>query len=108
MPIQSIDEVISRLEEIIAKCIQEKNTSGYFASLYYKVTCAVKEGIKNGDYEDGPRMERLDILFASRYINAWDAWQNKQQTTGSWDVAFKKTKNKLTLILQHLLLGINA
>jgi hypothetical protein len=108
MPIQTIDEVISCLEEIIAKCIKEKNTAGYFAALYYKVTCAVKEGIKNGDYEDGPRMERLDVLFASRYINAWNAWQNNQPTTGSWDIAFKKIKNKLTLILQHLLLGINA
>jgi hypothetical protein len=108
MPIQTIDEVISELERIIDKCISEKNTAGYFAALYYKVTCAVKEGIKNGDYEDGPRMERLDVLFASRYIDAWNAWQNKQQTTGSWDIAFKETKNKFTLILQHLLLGINA
>ena len=36
------------------------------------------------------------------------AWENKESTTASWNVAFKQTKNKFTLILQHLLLGINA
>jgi len=104
----TIDDIIIRLENIMDIAIREKDRSGYFAALYHKVTCAVKEGVARGDFEDGERMERLDVIFASRYLDAWDAWRNKEAVTASWKIAFEKTKITRTLILQHLLLGVNA
>lgn len=108
MAAQNIDEVITRLEVIIEDCIRTKNRAGYFAALYHKVTCRVKEGISNNEFEDGPRMERLDVLFANRYIAAWDEWTDKRKPTSSWQVAFESTKRSTVLVLQHLLLGMNA
>lgn len=64
----TIDEVIQLLQEIIQQSITEKSTKGYFAVLYLKVTQKVKEGIQNGTFENGPRMEKLDVIFANRYI----------------------------------------
>jgi hypothetical protein len=67
----------------------------------------VKEGIAAGRFQDGPRMERLDVIFANRYLAALEAYQAGRRTTRSWQAAFDGAKADL-LILQHLLLGINA
>ncbi|MBV5348354.1 hypothetical protein JZU61_01590, partial [bacterium] len=64
----TIEEVISALEIIIAESEQKKDPAGYFAALYQKVTIKVKEGIASGYFDDGPRMEQLDVLFAKRYL----------------------------------------
>ena len=59
----TIDDVILVLEEIILESIQNNDPLGYFASLYQRVTRKVKKGIEENYFEDGPRMEKLDILF---------------------------------------------
>lgn len=107
-PITSIDQVIDELNNIIEWSIRHNSRIGYFAVLYHRVTCRIKEGIERGEFEDGKRMERLDILFATRYIHAWQEWTNHKTPTQSWEVAFEATKNTSTIILQHMLLGINA
>lgn len=110
MPAQTIDEVIVRLEQIIATAITTDNRAGYFAALYHKVTCRVKEGIAAGEFQDGPRMERLDVVFANRYIAAFDAWtaKDKAGVSLSWQVTFEQLQKRSVLVLQHLLLGMNA
>jgi len=64
---RTIDEVIDQLDDIIALSIREQNRLGYFAALYRKVTAKVKEGIAEGRFDNGPRMERFDVTFANRY-----------------------------------------
>jgi hypothetical protein len=108
MPANTINEVLSELKVIIAESERAGDRAGYFAALYYKVTAEVKEGIDTGKFENGPRMERLDVLFANRYLAAWDQWKKGLPTTGSWAVAFEATKKRSCLFLQHLLLGMNA
>lgn len=105
---QNIDEVIAKLEAIIASCALTNNRAGYFAVLYHRVTCKIKECIANKDFEDGERMERLDVLFANRYIAAYEAWAAGLEPSASWKIAFETTSVNLPLVLQHLLLGVNA
>jgi len=104
----TIDDILLQLEDIIAESIRANNRDGYFAALYYKVTASVKEGIAKGRFENGPRMERLDVIFASRYLDALNGWKNGRSVTNSWRVAFEATKNSSLLVLQQLLLGMNA
>ncbi len=104
----TIDEVIQLLQEIIQQSITEKSTKGYFAVLYLKVTQKVKEGIQNGTFENGPRMEKLDVIFANRYIKAYYQYQAKETTSRSWEAAFVEADNYWIIVLQHLLLGMNA
>lgn len=111
MPIKSIntiDDVISSLDDIIDNAVQQENTLGYFAALYRQVTIKVKEGIANGDFENGPRMERLDVIFASRYIDAYYLFKDGQPITDSWTIAFMQAGNYWPIVLQHLLVGMNA
>lgn len=105
---RTIDEVLIELETIIADSEQQGNRLGYFAALYHKVTARVKDGITRGIFNDGARMEQLDVLFASRYLDALRCWQNDQPLTQSWKIAFEATEKRNPLILQHLLLGVNA
>lgn len=106
--INTIDEVLIQLEAIIVDAENNNSTLGYFAVLYYKVTLKVKEGIKNNFFEDGPRMETLDVIFAKRYIDAYFNWQNKKTCTKAWEYTFDHAAKNNLIVLQHLLLGMNA
>lgn len=108
MQATTIDEVLSILEAIIEESITTNNRAGYFAALYHKVTYQVKQGIAKGEFEDGTRMEQLDVMFANRYLAAYEQWKNNIKPTGSWDIAFTTVAKRRALVLQHLLLGINA
>ncbi|MHA7111576.1 DUF5995 family protein [Sunxiuqinia elliptica] len=105
---QTIDEVIDLLDHIIRVSEQNNDPAGYFAALYQQVTIQVKEGIANNFFDDSPRMEQLDVLFAQRYLDAWYAWQDGAAVTGSWQQAFAVSHNYWPIVLQHLLLGMNA
>lgn len=104
----TVDEVIIQLEKIITYCEINNNRAGYFAVLYHKVTCKVKDCIANKDFEDGIRMERLDVTFANRYLYAFYSWIAGKPTTNSWKIAFDAVAQDKPLVLQHLLLGMNA
>jgi len=108
MPLKNIDEVIADLENIMAGCIAQNSRAGYFTVLYHRVTCRIKEGIQHKEFEDNERMERLDVIFAQRYIDAWNTWKAGGTPTASWKTAFEAAANSNTIVLQHLLLGINA
>lgn len=108
MIIQTIDEVIAALENIISECEKNQNPLGYFPALYKRVTQKVKNEIAAGFFEDGPGMERLDIVFANRFLEAWFAWQSNEPITKSWQKAFELSDKYRPIVLQHLLMGINA
>src|ERR1700749_2778738 len=100
MPENTIDNILAQLESIIAESVQTNSRMGYFAALYYKVTAGVKAGIAKGQFENGPRMDKFDVLFASRYLDALTAWKNKQHVTTSWQIAFEAVESSSFLVLQ--------
>lgn len=108
MQATSLDEVITHLDTIISACTQQPSRLGYFACLYRKMTIAVKEGIAGNLFADGPRMEKLDVIFASRYLTAYDAFTQNAAATKSWQIAFEAAAKNDYVVLQHLILGINA
>ncbi len=105
---RTIDEVIVRLDDVIAAARRDRSRLGYFAVLYRNVTAGVKQGIIEERFQDGARMERLDVIFANRYLHALDAYRRGERTSGCWVAAFRAAESRRPLILQHLLLGISA
>jgi hypothetical protein len=105
---RSIEDVIEDLGEVIALCREEESPAGYFPALYRGVTVGVRDWIRDGRFDDGARMERLDVVFADRYLDAWRKWRAKRPTTRAWTIAFDATGDWSPTTLQHLLLGINA
>ena len=108
MPPQSIDEVLRRLDQIIADARRRESRNGYFAALYRDVTARVAAAIEAGEFQDNARMERLDVAFARRYLDALKARGTETGPTRSWARTFEAAERWRPLILQHLLLGMNA
>lgn len=104
----SIDDVIKSLEVIIGETVAAESALGYFAVLYHKVTVKVKIAIGEDFFDDGLRMEKLDIVFAQRYIEAYYSWKQNRPVSASWEAAFSLAENNQLLVIQHLLLGMNA
>ncbi len=95
---------------IVDQCKQEQLRAGYFAVLYRFVTLRIKEGIVNGEFDDNDRMEQLDTIFAQRFFDAFDGHYNNSgmPVSQSWVHAFDSAESANFIIMQHLLLGINA
>lgn len=108
MKASTIDEVIELLEEIITDSKAQQSTMGYFAALYQKVTISVKEKLNTAYFDDDQRMELLDVQFANRYFDAYFNTKNGNSITQSWEKAFNYSTDNKLIVLQHLLLGMNA
>lgn len=105
---ETIDAVIQQLNTIVAEAKHRAHRIGYFAALYKRMTMAVAEGIRTGVFEDGARMEKLDVLFAKRYLDAYAAFCGGQACTRSWRFVFTACESNDLTVIQHLLLGINT
>lgn len=105
---ETIEQVLESLDVIIFETKQEKSALGYFAVLYRRVTWKVKKGIDTGYFEDGRRMERLDVVFAGRYIDAYNNYKKNLPVSKSWKKAFDQASSFWPITFQHLLLGMNA
>ena len=106
---ESIDGVLLSLDRVIEWSKENSSRLGYFAALYRKVTRAVKAGIADGSFADGPRMERLDVIFANRYLDALERYHSERESTPhAWRLAFETAEQWWPIVLQHLLLGMNA
>ena len=105
---QTVPEVIEALGAFIQEAEAANSRLGLFPALYRKVTVRVHEGIRQGRFQDGERMARLDVAFANRYLEAYDAYRNGRPCGACWRVAFDATHRWRPMVLQHLLLGMAA
>src|SRR6478735_10318189 len=108
MIVTTIPQVLNKLDEIIHWCENAGSRQGYFAALYRRMTLAVLEEMQHNGFADNIRMEKLDVIFASRYIDAWSTYQNKQSVTKGWQIAFSSCENSSLTVIQHLILGMNT
>lgn len=108
MAVTTIDEVLAALNATIDDARRDASRIGYFAALYRRVTQSIKDGVAAGRFQNGPLVEQLDVLFANRYFDALTRFRSGQQATLSWMVACKAARDPLPLIVQQLLLAMNA
>jgi hypothetical protein len=105
---RSIDEVIAQLDVVVDWSVAAGSRAGYFAALYRAVTAEVRTGIREGRFDDAERMERFDVVFANRYLDALALHLRGERPTGCWAFAFAALDEYWPIVLQHLLLGMNA
>lgn len=104
----TINEVIQCLDEIIEISKTEQCAIGLFTTLYREVTVQIKNGIANGEFQNPERMEKLDVIFANRYLKAYYQFKAKEKCSECWEFSFIKGEEYWPITVQHLLLGINA
>ncbi|MGV9711251.1 DUF5995 family protein [Gordonia sp. NPDC003424] len=109
--VTTIDDVVTALDGIIAWAHDAPSRLGYFAAMYKRITLAVKKAIADGVFDDGPRMERLDVAFAARYLDAVNRWFHPDRygsPTRSWRTTFTHAADPDPILVQHMLSGINS
>ncbi len=78
--------------------------------MYRNVTVAVLAAIRTGGFFDNDEaIENLTTVFADLYFEAYDRYRRNDQAAHCWSMAFEAAESpQPRMILQHLLLGMNA
>lgn len=105
---RTVDEVIEKLDEIVVSARRQRARWGYFASLYKRMTVAMKTGIEGTRFSDPDRVAAVDVAFAERYFVAFETWRTGGEPLKTWRTAFDATQRRRYLVFQHLLGGMNA
>lgn len=110
MQATNIDDVLVKLKGIIDNHRDRGSPLVFFPAVYRVTTARVRAGIQNGSFVDGARMERLATTFANRYLAALDAAAagGGVGPARAWQVTFAAATRQHTMMLQHVLLGMNA
>jgi hypothetical protein len=109
--LQSIDEVLDELDDIIETTVEEGSPLALFAYVYRRTTARIAEGIAQNEFDDPARMERFDVDFAMKYIRAFWRYRHDKSIPFAWQIAFNavgEESGREPIILQHVLLGMNA
>lgn len=108
MSTTEIDVVVTQLDLAVAAARQRRDRSGWFAAMYAQTTRTVRDQVAAGRFDDPDRMGRFVTCFAGRYLDPLEASLAGRPVPRSWQVAFDVARSDDHVILQHLLLGINA
>jgi hypothetical protein len=105
-----LDATLHRLDRIIEDSCTERSHLGVFPAMYRTVTAAVRDAVRTGGFfDDDERIEHLTVVFAGRYFEAYDRYRSREEAARCWAVAFETAESPhRRMILQHLLLGMNA
>ena len=100
-----VDEMDSRLEPLAASC----DHKAAFAFMYRQVTDAVARA-EPGFFRSAASLDRLDVVFASFYFDAYDTWRHGRRSNvpEAWRIAFAAADERRVQGIGDMLLGMNA
>ncbi|HEY5372595.1 MAG TPA: DUF5995 family protein [Polyangiaceae bacterium] len=107
MQATDIDDVLVKLRGVIDT--HRGSPLVFFPAVYRATTARVQAGMQKGSFVDGARMGRFVTAFANRYLAALDAVAlGDGGPARAWQVAVDAAARPHTMILQHVLVGMNA
>ena len=107
-PPRTIDDVLAALRTVVDDAARAGDRIGLFAAVYRQVTAAIAQQLADGAFDDADRLNRFDALFAGRYLAELEAWRAGRDHGRSWRLAFRATEDDDLVLVQHVVLGINA
>jgi hypothetical protein len=106
--VKSIEEVIARLAAIDVS-LRPSDGVGCFTRLYLAVTRSVQERLGQATFANPAFLERLDVLFATLYLDAFDAQSaSPGNVPHAWAPLFEARGRHGIAPLQFALAGMNA
>lgn len=93
------------IEELRSVALAAGDASGHFPAMYARVTDRIRHAAAAGEFGDGDGMARFARAFAGWYLRPRSGIE---PIPGSWRAAWEVGGDHRLLIVQHLLLGINA
>lgn len=105
--VESIDEVIARMEAIDA-LLADNDGLKWFNRLYLMVTQEVDLHPPGGAWQDAEWLVRLDVLFARRYFAAVSDAVAGRQAPSAWNALFAARFTAGIDRIQFAMAGMNA
>jgi hypothetical protein len=93
------------IDELRAAALAADDASGHFPAMYARVTREIQAAVESGRFGDGAGMVQFAGAFAGWYLRPRSGIE---PIPGSWRAAWSVGGDGRLLIVQHLLLGINA
>jgi hypothetical protein len=93
------------IDELRSVALAADDASGYFPAMYARITSEVETAAAAGRFADPQRMEAFARAFAQWYPGMR---HDDARVAGCWQAASDVASDGRLMIVQHLLLGINA
>jgi Family of unknown function (DUF5995) len=107
--VTAVETVIKELQAVVDRALDEGSRIGYFASLYTRMTGAVRGAVLAGEFNDPEGVVRLDVAFARRYLTAVDQLRSGDpRISPPWAEVFRLVARRNLTIVQQLTLSMNA
>ncbi len=109
-PYTTLDEAANSLTELQQIFRANADRRAVFVTCYLVMTRDMRNKTAQGFFADNAWVTRYALAFANYYRQAILDWStdNISQVPECWQIAFRAAEADTTLILQDLLLGINA
>jgi hypothetical protein len=109
-PFRTMDDVVDGLAALEAGFRQVDDRRAVFLTLYGIVSAEIRARIARGGFEDTEWVRRYMIAFADLYRVALLAYEtgDAERLPKAWRLAFDAARAGTGLVVQDLLLGVNA
>ncbi len=107
-PPTSLDEVIARLGELVARFDARRDRLSIYATVYRRITRKVKATVEAGGFQDPEWMTHLDLHFATRYFRYLEVYDAGafDELPRSWAYSFAAVQAGRTMVVQDIVLQI--
>jgi hypothetical protein len=109
-PYRSIEDVIDSLTRVEQAFLTARDRRGVFATAYLNMTKEVGSSVGGQIFLDSDWVSRYAICFANLYRTALLSYErgDYEAVPKPWMVSFETSRQGKGLLLQDLLLGVNA
>lgn len=110
LPYTSLQEIIEGLGGIERALREQEDRRAVFATAYVNMTSEIASRIGEASFHDPDWVARYAVAFANLYRSALLSYEQGdfEATPKPWLASFEASKNRRALLIQDLLLGINA
>jgi hypothetical protein len=109
VPYTTIAAVVAEMTRRWQALRRRGDWGAVFAETYLRTTENIlAASAQAGAFENPAWLVQLDCAFAHRYFVAHDCWTQSTECPPPWKLAFQAAREKRTLVIQDLLLGMSA
>jgi hypothetical protein len=105
---ESVEDVLKMLARCLETARAENTAEGYFPLLYSWETKDIATAADQCVFDAPDEARRMIVVFSNRYFEARRQFRAGEPTPKAWGLTFRTGRSSSALVVQHLLLAINA
>jgi hypothetical protein len=104
-------DVLREIDQLLTWSKDNHSRIGFFAALYWHVATGVGKALEEHKFQHPDWIKQMNEAFFGRYLKAFDQYRRgdlADPPTESWGRSFTAAAEPDCIVVQHLLLGVNA